>query len=239
MEGAEDNTSKGDVILWNENTTFVRDFYAYLWDIWDRDLKKNLYCVVQYLELKEDMIPSKTSNITRELVENEYDLVAYGVIRLNDEFGKFIFGTFTVPLFEGPIFVEELLENKKTDFTLKITVQQPGEIVHPMAQPKPTKEIPPELKAQMDAKQAKILKRQKKRDNMKKAEEDFKAKKEEAKEERRNQVNQGTEFNTPKTPKTPKSSKTPKDGKNTPGNSSAKTPKTPKSKKNKKKTKLL
>ena len=43
MEGVEDNTAKGDVILWNENTTFVRDFYEYLWDIWDRELKKNLY----------------------------------------------------------------------------------------------------------------------------------------------------------------------------------------------------
>lgn len=107
MEGVDDNTAMGDIILWNENTTFVRDFYQYLWDIWDRELKKNLYCVVQYLELKEGQIPSQTNSITRELVEDEYDLVGYGVIPLNDEFGKFVFGTFTVQLFHGPIFVEE------------------------------------------------------------------------------------------------------------------------------------
>lgn len=43
MEGVEDKTAMGDVILWNENTTFIRDFYLYLWDIWERELKKNLY----------------------------------------------------------------------------------------------------------------------------------------------------------------------------------------------------
>jgi hypothetical protein len=152
MEGIEDKTSMGDVILWNENTTWVRDYYKYLWDIWDREAKRNLNLVVQFLELKEGILPSQTKSITRELVESEYDLIGYGIIRLNDEFGKFLFGTFTVDLYDGPIYVEELLDNKRNGYKLKVTVQQPGEIVHPMPAPKPTKEIPAELRKQMDSK---------------------------------------------------------------------------------------
>jgi hypothetical protein len=184
FEGTEDNTAKGDVILWNENTTFNRDFYEYLWDIWDREQKKKLYCIVQYLELKEGIQPSKNSNITRELVEKEYDLIGYGVIRLNDKSGKFIFGTFTVQLFSGPIFVEERLDNKNRGHTLKITIQQPGEIVHPMAAIKPTKIIPPEIRKQMDAQKTRIMVRQNKRNNIKNAEEDYKRRMEEEEEEK-------------------------------------------------------
>ena len=222
-------------ILWNENTTFVRDFYQFLWDIWDRELKKNLYLVVQYLEIKEGIVPTITTNITRKLVEDEYDLGGYGIIQLNDEYGKFLFGTFTVTLYDGPIYVEEWLENKKNGFTLKITVQQPGEIVHPMPAPKPTRDIPENIRKEMDLKKSKILKRQKKRDNIKKAEEDLQKRKEEARDNPR----PASLAPSAKTPKS-KDGKTPKKGGKTPEDSKTpdggKTPKSPgKSKKTPKK----
>lgn len=212
-EGQEDKTAMGDIILWNENTTFVRDFYELLWDIWDRELKRNLYLVVQYLEVKENLIPSFTSNVSRELIEREYDLAGYGIVQLNDEFGKFIFGTFTVPLFEGPIYVEELLDKKKTIFTLKITVQQPGEIVHPMAAPKPTTAIPDHLRKQLDSKKAKLVNRQKKRDNIKKAEEDLKKRREGDMEDKSREEE---ELKKAKTPKSSKKSKKGADGAESP-----------------------
>lgn len=185
-EDQEDKTAMADVILWNENTTFVRDFYQLLWDIWERDLKRNLYLVVQYLQVKKGIIPTFNAGITRKLIEDEYDLIGYGAIQLNDEYGKFIFGTFTVDLFDGPIYVEEYLDKKATDYKLKITVQQPGEIVHPIPAPKPTKEIPPDLRKQLDAQKAKLNNRRKKRENLQKAEEELNKAREDAEDDKPN-----------------------------------------------------
>lgn len=47
--------------------------------------------------------------ISRRLIEEEYNLIGYAAIKMNDEFGKFYFGTYTVPLYEGPVYVEECL----------------------------------------------------------------------------------------------------------------------------------
>ena len=82
------------------------------------------------------------------------------MMNLGNLFLELLLFHFTLSLF----LLKNDLRINKTTFKLKITVQQPGEIVHPMAQPKPTLEIPPELRAQMDIKKAKILKRQKKKD---------------------------------------------------------------------------
>ena len=145
LQGEADNTHMGDVIVWFENKTFKNDFYNMLWDIWDREKKKNLYCVVQYLELKPGVKPTIHGTISRTLIEDEYDLIGYGVIKMNDEFAKFTFGTFTIPLYDGPIYVEECLPNKKNDKVLKITIDQPGEIIHPVNIPKPTKPLPKDI----------------------------------------------------------------------------------------------
>ena len=127
------------------------------------------------------------------------------------------------------------MENKKNGFTLKITVQQPGEIVHPMPAPKPTRDIPENIRKEMDLKKSKILKRQKKRDNIKKAEEDLQKRKEEARDNPR----PASLAPSAKTPKS-KDGKTPKKGGKTPEDSKTpdggKTPKSPgKSKKTPKK----
>ena len=103
-----------------------------------------------------------------------------------------------------------------------------------MPAPKPTRDIPDNIRKEMDAKKLKIMKRQKKRDNIKKAEEDFQKKKDEI----RDQPRPASLAPSTKTPKS-KDGKTPKskDGKNpkkdgkTPEESkapdSAKTPKSP------------
>lgn len=109
VKGYPDNTEYGDVIVWLENKTFWWDFFKYIWDRWKVEKKKDLYLIVQYLELKEGVKPTMTGQISRRLIEEEYILIGYATIKMNDEFGKFYFGTYTVPLYEGPVYVEECL----------------------------------------------------------------------------------------------------------------------------------
>ena len=118
----------GDVLVFNEGRTWVRDYYNWLWDIWDLEARKNLYLIVKYLELKKGQKPTINGLISRTLFENEYDLVGYGVIRMNDDIGKFTFGTFTIPLHEGPVYVEEVRPEKKNGRILKVTIAHPTDL---------------------------------------------------------------------------------------------------------------
>jgi len=84
---------------------------------------------VQYLELKDGVQPSIGGNISRKLIEDEYDLIGYACIKVNYDYpsGKFQFGTWTVPLYEGPVYVEECLPDKlKTERTVKVSLEKIG-----------------------------------------------------------------------------------------------------------------
>ena len=95
-----------------------------LWDFWKTEKRNNLYLIVQYLELKKNVVPTVNQSISRKILEDEYDLIGYGVIKLNDENGKLIYGTFTVPLYNPPIYVEELLDEDKTKMIVKLDVRE-------------------------------------------------------------------------------------------------------------------
>lgn len=60
--------------------------------------------------------------ITKSLLEEEYDLLGYTVYRLNDEKGRVRYGTHTVPLFDGPPYVEDIREQDKNGGTITFTI---------------------------------------------------------------------------------------------------------------------
>ena len=113
-----------ETVVWNESITFIRDFYKMLLDFWKTEKRNNLYLIIQYLELKKNAIPTVNQSISRKILEDEYDLIGYGVIKLNDENGKLIYGAFTVPLYNPPIYVEELLDEDKTKMIVKLDVRE-------------------------------------------------------------------------------------------------------------------
>ena len=81
--------------------------------------------------------------ITRKLIEDEYDLVGYTVLQLNNPDGTIRYGTYILDLYDGPIYIEELDALKRNEKQIKITVAKPGEYVPfnagPQWNPNPTK----------------------------------------------------------------------------------------------------
>lgn len=74
-------------------------------------------------------------------------MIGYNAIKVNIEYpsGKFTFGTWTVPLFEGPVYVEECLPDKlKPERTVKVSLEKIGQVVHPLPAPKSQIPVPPE-----------------------------------------------------------------------------------------------
>jgi hypothetical protein len=51
--------------------------------------------------------------MNKSLLEKEWDILGYAVLRLVDEKGKIRYGRYTLPLYEGPPFVEDLREGDK------------------------------------------------------------------------------------------------------------------------------
>lgn len=65
-------------IVFNEKRIWYRDFYNLMWDF---DLKEGLYLVLQFLERKDGVEePTNSRVITRKILEEEYDLLGYGVL---------------------------------------------------------------------------------------------------------------------------------------------------------------
>eukprot|EP00347_Sterkiella_histriomuscorum_P021767 403332835 len=103
-----------DCLIFQSGKVWVRDFYNWLWDMWDEDTFHNLNLLVQLIQVKEEVKqPTVSSLISRELIEAEYDLIGYGVVAVNDINGKINYGDYSLKLHEGPIYVE--------DYTLKPT----------------------------------------------------------------------------------------------------------------------
>lgn len=151
IKGHQDMSDMGDVIVWHENVEFKRDFFEFITERWKEEKKKkDLYLVIQYAELKEGVQPSIGGQISRKLIEDEYDLVGYSCIKMNDDVGRFAFGQYTVPLYDGPVYVEECLPDKKNNRTIKVSIDKIGQKVHPLPPPKPTLDIPPEKQKEID-----------------------------------------------------------------------------------------
>jgi hypothetical protein len=77
--GAKEVEDKGKenadkFLVFNEERTWYKDLYNLIWDM---DLEENVYIVLQLLERKPNLEPSKTQVITRQLIEEEYDMVGY------------------------------------------------------------------------------------------------------------------------------------------------------------------
>lgn len=116
----------------NDGKEFFMDFYKLFWD---EDLNENMYVVIQYLERKEGVIPTVNAVISRKLIEDEYDCLGYSVIQINNPDGTIRYGTYTLDLYNPPIYVEELDETQRTTGICKVTIGRPGiEISAPKAQ---------------------------------------------------------------------------------------------------------
>jgi hypothetical protein len=59
VKGQPDNSDMKDVIVFHEQAYFKRDFNKFISDRWKEDpKKKDLYLIIQYLELQVGVQPS-------------------------------------------------------------------------------------------------------------------------------------------------------------------------------------
>jgi len=132
-----------DVVPFNDGKDWHRDFYDLIWKLWERKLESEMYLIIQYLQLKENTVPSVSNVISRVLLEEEYDLLGYGVIKLNDKDGKIRFGDYRLDLHEGPIYVEEVDKHPLNGRYIWVSVAYPGTLIQPKSpqQSKPTGEF--------------------------------------------------------------------------------------------------
>jgi hypothetical protein len=124
-----------DVVVFNNGKEWSKDFYDLLWKLWERKLESEIYLVVQYLQLKADTDPSKTNECSRVMLSTEYDLLGYGVIKINDKDGKIRFGDYRLDLHEGPIFVEEVEKHPKNGRYLWMSIASLGTTIRTRTPP--------------------------------------------------------------------------------------------------------
>jgi len=75
---------------------------------WAIGFFRNLNVVLLYLQLKEGVKPTMGSSITKGLLEAEYDLLGYAVVKLHDDEAKIRYGKYRLPLHDGPVYVEDV-----------------------------------------------------------------------------------------------------------------------------------
>lgn len=101
---AEDRNLFGDDTMFlDETQIWYQDFYSLFWNKWYRGDNRNLYLVIQVLQLKTGIQPSN-AGITKQLLAREYDLIGYGTEQLTFGDGKVKYGEFEIPLYKGPIY---------------------------------------------------------------------------------------------------------------------------------------
>lgn len=71
-------------------------------------------------------VPTGHAVITRKLIEEEYDLIGYTVLVINNPDGTIRYGSFILDFFDGPIYVEELDPLKRNEKSIKVTIGKPG-----------------------------------------------------------------------------------------------------------------
>ena len=77
--------------------------------------------------------------VSRVLLEEEYDLLGYAVVKLNEPNGKFKFGDYRMDLHEGPIYVEEADSHPKNGRYIWVSVKPAGTPIRPRTPPPPAK----------------------------------------------------------------------------------------------------
>ena len=121
---------KEATIGFEEVRSWAYDFYRMYWSQPETEdgVRENLYLVLQYLERKVSvLVPTTDKVITRRLIEDEYDLIGYSSIQINNQDGTLRYGTYILELFKGPILVEDLQEDKRDPSKLlKIQLRPPG-----------------------------------------------------------------------------------------------------------------
>ena len=98
--------------------------------MWDIELRENCYLVLQFIQRKEEIEkPTVNATITRKLIEDEYDLIGYTVLQINNPDGTIRYGSYIMDFYEAPIYIEELDALKRTEKNCKITIGKPGEFI--------------------------------------------------------------------------------------------------------------
>lgn len=64
--------------------------------------------------------------ITKSLLESEYDLIGYSSMKIHDENAKIKYGTYSLDLYEGPIYVEEIDYSGKNGAKITFTIGEWG-----------------------------------------------------------------------------------------------------------------
>ena len=127
-------------IPFDDGIEWEKNFYQMISHYWSIGLNRNLNVVLLYLQLKEGVKPTVASVINKTMLEAEYDLLGYTVLKAHDDNGKILYGKYHLPLYDGPIFVEDLREEDKNGGFLTFTLEDFG---------KQVKEIPLEIKDQI------------------------------------------------------------------------------------------
>ena len=72
--------------------------------------------------MKEGVKPTIASSINKSSLEAEWDLLGYTVLKLADSKGRINYGRYTLPLYEGPPYVEDIREQDKTNGLITFTI---------------------------------------------------------------------------------------------------------------------
>ena len=141
----EDRNAYGDdVMILDETQIWYQDFYSLFWNKSYKGDNRNLYLLIQVLQLKKNKQPSG-ANITKQLLLDEYDLIGYGTEQLSSGDGKVKYGEFEVPLYRPPIYVCEFEQARTTPLKIKINVEKPNLNI-PITRPEPKTELDKKLK---------------------------------------------------------------------------------------------
>lgn len=107
------------LLEFNEAKTWIKDIEAACRDATGQ-LSQNAYLIIQLLEKRIDVKTKKVTN--RAMLEEDYQLMGYTVLKVNDSNGKVQYGTYYLEFFEGPIYIEELDPDKKLNAVVKLTI---------------------------------------------------------------------------------------------------------------------
>ena len=66
------------------------------------------------------------------MLESEYDLLGYSVLKMHDDKGRIKYGKYTLDMYDGPIYVEELRESDKNGGKITFTLGDFGSKIDPV-----------------------------------------------------------------------------------------------------------
>lgn len=129
--GIADEDEEQNLIMLQENCEFFQDFYNLYWNRFYTGSNRFLYAVFMVLQVKEGVVPTLDGTISKELIDEEYDMVGYGIEQFSHDDGKIKFGTYEVDLYKPPVYVCEIEQIRKLPCKLKVTIDFPGNQIKP------------------------------------------------------------------------------------------------------------